>query len=398
MILFKNCRLIKELTEGYDGEYADILVDDNELIAKIEPPGVINPIGIRTVDADNNTVLPGFFELHTHLCISDMNYSRLGNVTQAENAFEAYEFAREYLKQGYTTIRDAGTIYNVTAELERAREKGIINVPDIISTGQIITPTENGNDTFKNMYYIADSPEEVRKGCRRQFELGNKVIKYMITGAYLNESGKPGELIVMEDELREAVKVAKMKGSYVMGHAHGTEGIKLGIKCGVRTIEHGSFIDDEAIDMLKNSKETYLVPTAAIGLACIDDSGDMLTSDMIDKSKKYEMIEKDSVNRAYTAGLKMGFGSDIDKDNFIRNPGMEFFARTDWFDFEYKDILIQATKYSAEIAGLIDEKGTIKIGKKGELTVIEGKPDVDIYRMKKLPLYVYFHGELIENP
>ena len=398
MILFKNCRLIKELTEGYDGEYADILVDDNELIAKIEPPGVINPIGIRTVDADNNTVLPGFFELHTHLCISDMNYLRLGNVTQAENAFEAYEFAREYLKQGYTTIRDAGTIYNVTAELERARQKGIINVPDIISTGQIITPTENGNDTFKNMYYIADSPEEVRKGCRRQFELGNKVIKYMITGAYLNESGKPGELIVMEDELREAVKVAKMKGSYVMGHAHGTEGIKLGIKCGVRTIEHGSFIDDEAIDMLKNSKETYLVPTAAIGLACIDDSGDMLTSDMIDKSKKYEMIEKDSVNRAYTAGLKMGFGSDIDKDNFIKNPGMEFFARTDWFDFEYKDILIQATKYSAEIAGLIDEKGTIKIGKKGELTVIEGKPDVDIYRMKKLPLYVYFHGELIENP
>lgn len=397
MILFKNCRIIKELTEGYEGEFADILINSDDIIERIDKPGTIEAEGAVIVDAKNNTVLPGFFELHTHLCITDMNYHRLGTMSQAENAIEVLSFAREYLKQGYTTIRDAGTIHNVTAELKRAKARGTVNIPDIISSGQIITPTENGNATFANMYYEADSPYEVRKGCRKQFELGNDIIKCMLTGAYLNEAGNPGESIMMEDELLEAVKVAKMKGGYVMGHAHGAEGIKLGIKCGVRTIEHGSFIDDEAIDMLKASNETFLVPTAAIGLACLDDDGASLSEDMMDKSKRYELAEKAAVNKAYRAGLKLGFGSDIDKENFIRYPGMEFYARTEWFDFEYKDILIQATKNSAEIAGLAEEKGTIKVGKRGELVVIEGNPDEDIYKMKKMPLYVYFQGELIEN-
>ncbi len=397
MILFKNCRLIKELTEGYEGEYADILINDENIIERISPPGKIQAEGILTVDAKNNTVLPGFFELHTHLCLPDMNYHKLRTMSQSENALEAMSFAREYLKQGYTTIRDAGTIHNVTVELKRAKQRGIVNIPDIISSGQIITPTENGNDTFVNMYYEADSPYEVRKGCRRQFELGNDIIKCMLTGAYLNEAGNPGESIMMEDEVLEAVKVAKMKGSYVMGHAHGVEGIQLGIRCGVRTIEHGSFIDDETIRMLKESDESFLVPTAAIGLACIADDGASLSEDMMDKSKRYELAEKAAINKAYRAGLKLGFGSDIDKENFVKHPGMEFYARTDWFDFEYKDILIQATKNSAEIAGLSEEKGTIKVGKKGELVVIEGRPDDDIYRMKRMPLYVYFNGELIEN-
>ncbi|NMA93189.1 MAG: amidohydrolase family protein [Clostridiales bacterium] len=396
MILFKNCRLIKELTEGYEGEYADILINDEDIIERISSPGTIRSEGARIVDAKNNTVLPGFFELHAHLCLSDMNFHKLRTTTQSENALEALSFAREYLKQGYTTIRDAGTIHNVTVELKRAKERGIVNIPDIISSGQIITPTENGNDTFANMYYEVDSPYEVRKGCRKQFELGNDIIKCMLTGAYLNEGGNPGETIMMEDEVREAVKVAKMKGSYVMGHAHGAEGIQLGIRCGVGTIEHGSFIDDETIQILKESDECFLVPTAAIGLACFYDA-ESLSEDMMDKRKRYELAEKEALNKAYRAGLKLGFGSDIDKENFVKYPGMEFYARTDWYDFEYKDILIQATKNSAEIAGLSEKKGTIKVGKKGELVVIEGKPDEDIYKMKKMPLYVYFNGELIEN-
>ena len=103
------------------------------------------------------------------------------------------------------------------------------------------------------------------------------------------------------------------------------------------------------------------------------------------------------MNKAYRAGLKMGFGSDADYANFSKKPGMEFIARTDWYDFEYKDILLQATKYSAEIAGMDDRKGTVKVGKNSELVVVEGNPDEDIYVMKKRPRYVFFRGEVIEN-
>ena len=219
----------------------------------------------------------------------------------------------------------------------------------------------------------------------------------MVTGAYLNESGNPGDLIVTEDELREAVRIAEMKNSYVMGHAHDVEGIKMGIRAGLRTIEHGSFIDEEAIEMLKDSTTTWLVPTGAIGIACLDDDGAALSDDAMDKAKKYEMAERNCINNAYKAGLKLGFGSDIDYINLCKHPGMEFYARTDWYDFDYKDILLQATKNSAEIAGLDDCKGTIKVGKNAELVFIDGKPDEDIYVMKKLPRYVYYRGELIEN-
>ena len=398
MILFKNCRLIPELTEGYEGEYADVLVNDQYIIEKIAPMGQICEADVKNIiDVEGNTLLPGFFELHTHLCLEDLDFREMKERPAAEQSLEVMNYAREYLKQGYTTIRDAGCPNNLVVALRRAAQKGYVNVPDLISSGQIITPTESGNETFGDMYVTADSPYEVRKACRHQYELGNDITKYMATGAYLNESGSPGESIVMEDELKEAVKVADMKGGYVMAHAHGAEGIKLAINCGVRTIEHGSFIDDECIEMLKDSEKTFLVPTAAIGLACLEDDGGTLSEDMMDKSKKYELMEKACVNKAYAAGLKMGFGSDIDKKNFIANPGLEFYARTEWFDFKYVDILLQATKYSAEIAGLDHCKGTIKEGKNAELVVVDGNPDEDIYVMKKMPKYVYFQGELIEN-
>ncbi|MCI8609414.1 MAG: amidohydrolase family protein [Firmicutes bacterium] len=396
MILFKNCRLIPELTEGYEGTIADVLVSDDHLIAEIGAPGKIQAPEV-VIDVEGNTLLPGFFDLHAHLCLADLDFKELRNRSCVDSCFEMYDYAREYLKQGYTTVRDAGGPFNVTVGLKKAARNGVINIPDIISSGQIITPTEIGNETFESLYYPADSPYEVRKACRRQFELGNDVIKYMVTGAYLNEAGNPGDSIATEDELKEAVEIAAMKNSYVMGHAHGAEGIKLAIRCGIRTIEHGSFIDAEAVEMLKNTDKTYLVPTAAIGLACLDDDGSALSDDAVEKSKKYEMAEKQAINNAYQAGLKMGFGSDIDRKNFCAHPGMEFYARTDWFDFDYTDILLQATKYSAEIAGMADRKGTIKVGKNAELVVIKGKPDEDIYVMKEMPLYVYYKGELIEN-
>ena len=397
MLLFKNCRLLPYLTEGFDGETADVLVGDDDRIAAIKAPGEINAEGIKTVDIAGCTLLPGFFDLHCHLTMTDLDFSGYVQRRPEDHYSEAMSFAREYLKQGYTTLRDAGDCYNVVCGIKKAQQKGYINVPDIISSGQILTPTERGNATFGEMYTVCDGPMEVRKAARRQFELGNDIIKYMVTGAFLNEGGVPGELIVSEDELREAVAVAKAKGSYVMGHAHGTEGVKLAIRCGLHTVEHGSFIDDEGIEMLKNSTETFLIPTAAIGLACMADDGEQMSDNMMDKAHNYEKDEKDNLNKAYRAGLKLGFGSDIDKEDLIAHPGMEFYARHDWYDFEYPDILKQATINSAESAGMAEEKGTIAVGKKAELVVIEGKPDEDIYAMKKMPRYVYFRGELIDN-
>lgn len=395
-ILLKNCRLIPELTEGYEKTLADVLIDDEKILDITEPGKIIDFPG-KVIDVEGNTLLPGFFDLHAHLYLTELNLTVIDNKDPVETSFDVYAFSREYLRQGYTTIRDAGCPYHVTRGMMKARKKGIINVPDVISSGRAITPTESGNDEYKLMYEVADGAVGFRKAARKQFEAGNDIVKLMITGAFLNEGGDPGQTIVTEDEVRAAVEVAKLKNSYVMGHAHGADGIKLAIRAGLRTVEHCCFIDDEAIEMLKDNEECFMIPTGTVSITSQDKEMSDLSEGAAEKSVIYEEIEKKCVNKAYQAGLKMGFGSDADYENFAKKPGLEFIARTDWYDFKYLDILLQATKYSAEIARMDDRKGTIKVGKNSELVVVEGRPDENIYVMKKKPRYVFFRGEVIEN-
>lgn len=399
MILLQNCRLIPELTEDFDGRYADIIIDEQKIL-DICQPGTVKDFEGEIMDMEGKTVMPGFFDLHCHVYMFELG--KIAEMDSKEEAYtfvDAYNFSKEYLKQGYTTLRDAGCAYNITTKLMKLRKQGLIDpVPDIISSGRALTPTNPSNEEYSHLYEVADGPYEVRKAARKQFEAGNDIIKYMVTGCYLDESGIPGISIATEDELRAAVEVAKMRGSYVMGHAHGADGIKTAIRAGLYTIEHGSFIDDEAIEMLKGREDCYLVPTAGIGLACMTEEGQEGLSDSItEKAIKYEKQEKACINKAYAAGLKMGFGSDIDYKTFKETVGLEFIARREWYDFKPMDILLQATKYSAEIAGLIEEKGTIKVGKNAELVVIDGNPDEDINVMRKLPSYVFFRGEVIKN-
>ena len=134
--------------------HLDVVIDEEKILSRTEP-GEIKNFNGRIIDVAGNTLLPGFFDLHAHLYLSGLNLLLIDNKSTVETVFDTYAFSREYLRQGYTTIRDAGCRDNVTRGLMAARRKGIINTPDIISSGQIITPTENGNDEYKTLYAVA---------------------------------------------------------------------------------------------------------------------------------------------------------------------------------------------------------------------------------------------------
>lgn len=399
MIIIKNARLIGPLTEGYDGQYADIWVD-NGRIAEIRPQGWtpsgngIYPEGVQIMDARQNTVMPGLIDMHAHVYMKSLDFNKVKGLDAARSVLNAYMYAGEYLKAGYTTVRDCGCMYNVTVALEEARKAGELLVPRLVSSGQILTPTETGNDTFGELYVEADSPEEVRKAARRQFQLKNDFIKYMVTGAFLNEKGSPGMVIATLDELKAAVEIAEMKESYVCGHAHSAEGIKRAIAAGIRTVEHGVFLDDECIDLFQKTPNCYLVPTGAITIACEGDT-EFLSDNLKEKAYQYFEEERNNINKAYQAGLKMGFGSDLDMENFVQNIGYEFTARTDYYNFKPMDILLQATKNSAEIMKLDDITGTVKVGKMADLIVCDGNPDENIRVMNKPLLHVMAEGKLV---
>ncbi len=392
--ILRNCNLIPELTEGFDKSKGDVIIN-GKYIEKITPVKEIYEGNFKEIDLMGKTLMPGLIELHTHLILDNSDYD--GNLLYDNNKLliEAYSFAKEYLRQGYTTVRDVGSRGNVIVAIRDAILEGKIEGPRIVSSGQIISPTETGNESFGKMYKEADGCYEMRKACRYQFKEGNDFIKVMGTGAFLNNAGNPGMRIIEQEELEECVKVADMKKSYVSVHCHSDEGIRCAIASGVRTIEHGSFIEEDTAELLLKTPGVFLVPTGAIGMECLSDDNNNVSEDVLNKSKKFEKKEKEAINMAYKKGLKLGFGSDIDKEAFIRIPGYEFIARKEFYNFENIDILKQATINSAEILGMEDEIGTIKEGKKADIIVIDGNPVKDIYVMGNGLEHVFIGGERI---
>lgn len=394
MTILRNCRLVKELTEGYEGDYGDVLIDGN-FIREIKPVGHKFEGAYEEIDVNNRTLIPGLFDLHTHLYSFIFNPYELQSMDVGKIIFGAYDFAKAYLKAGYTTIRDCGSTHNSAAAVRDAISQSIVEGPRILSSGLIITPTETGNDTFKDLYREADGVDGMIRACRRELQLGNDFVKLMVTGAFMNEGGEPGLQIATFDEMRACVETARIKKTYVAGHCHGTEGIKNAIRAGIRTIEHAVFIDEEGIELLKCAEDTYLVATGAISMYCLDKDNVDISPELYEKSIRYAEKEKNCINQAYRAGLEIGFGSDLDLKAFRNTPGYEFIARKEFYDFADLDILLQATKISAKIAGLDELLGTVKPGKYADLVVVDGKPDEDIYAMTKPVAYVFKEGKQI---
>ncbi|MDD3169650.1 MAG: amidohydrolase family protein [Eubacteriales bacterium] len=395
MLIIRNCRLVKELTEGYSEEYADILVQGRRIEA-IKPVGYHLKGEYEEIHADGMTLIPGLFEMHAHLYGFIYNPYELQCMTEGKIIFGALDFANEYVNQGFTTIRDCGSSYNCVVSIKNAINAGIIKGPRLVSCGLIITPTEIGNDTFSDLYSEADGPEEIRKACRAELQKGNDFIKLMVSGAFMNEGADPGVQIAEPEEIEAAVRTARRKGTYVCAHCHGTSSIKAAILHGARTVEHGTFLDDECIELLRNNENTFLVPTGAVGLYCLDESNADVSPELLAISKKVAQTEINNINKAYQAGLKLGFGSDIDLEALRANPGYEFIARKEYYSFNDVDILIQATRNSAEIMGLGDQLGTIKEGKLADLVLVDGKPDQDIYDMAKPVVHVLKEGEVLK--
>ncbi|ATW24812.1 metal-dependent hydrolase family protein [Candidatus Formimonas warabiya] len=393
MIVLKNCRLVRELTEDYANQYADILIE-GKYIKAIKEVGSHFDAACAEIDVCGKTVIPGLFDLHAHIDCRSQDANKMQTKDAGTILFEAYEFGREYLRQGYTTVRDCGSRFNAAIALRDAINRGIVDGPRMIASGLIVTPTERGNDTFKALYAEADGPEETQKACRKEFQKGADFIKIMGTGAFYNEGGVPGETIASFEELAMAVNVAKMKNSYVAAHCHGVEGIKLAIRAGVRTVEHASFIDEQGISLLKGNENCFMVPTMAIDMVTVDDPS-LIPDHMWDKVDTLTEATRICTKNAYQAGLKLGWGSDIDFESLKNHPGYEFVARKRLLGFDNIEMLLQATKYSAEIVLLQDQLGTVKAGKYADLIVVDGNPDEDVDVMQKDLCHVIKEGKIV---
>jgi len=390
VLILKNCRLVPELVEGYEGNTADIAIEGN-LIQGIYSPGEA-PAG-EEMDLHGMTVLPGLFDLHMHLNFDSMNVEAIASREPEQAIIDGLDYAQEFLRNGYTYLRDCGIAHWSGRYVRQAIDRGIVVGPHYSFSGACNSASAPGNKQFGPVYREFDGPQYALRICREDVANGADFVKYMVTGAVMNQGGDPQAMLCTEEELQAMADGARACGTYLSCHCHGKPGILACIRSGVYTVEHCTYIDEECIEaFLQADGASVIIPTMGVIYGILMDDTGAVPEYMKTRSKEIYDRASENLGKAYRAGVKMGWGSDADRVSFHKYPGLEFIARRK-MGLTNVELLKQATIDSAKIVHVDHLAGTIKCGKWADLCVIDGNPDEDIDVMTKLPAHVFIQGK-----
>ena len=371
--VFKNAVLI----DGYGGTPltdAVLAVKDDIILFAGKAEGYSYPDKAEIIDLLGKTIIPGLIDCHIHMDLHGM--SDTNDENYVEDKLRAIRTARNMektLQQGITTIRNAGSVNHIDFAVKAAVKDGWCMGPRIITSGQIISMTAMGNDYFKGMYMEADGVDEIRKAARIQLKAGADFLKVMATGAYMNPGGVPGAVQFNLDELQVIVEEAEKLGLHVAAHAHGAQGVINSVQAGVRTIEHGSFIDERGIDLMLE-KNVYLVPTFAAGYHILKHAeSEGIPEFMIEKNIEMRKIRGKSIQKAIDAGVKIAFGSDAGTThNYHGTNAMELILYVNEGFMSPLEAISSGTRIAAEAIGIADQVGTLEQGKLADLVIVNG--------------------------
>ncbi|UMZ72509.1 metal-dependent hydrolase family protein [Natranaerofaba carboxydovora] len=397
----------------FDGE--DGLIKDNEIIItrnnkifkiikkKIDIEGLkkVYPHGNFIFLDDKNVIMPGLIDCHVHVGLEGLPNTYEENLVDDKlRTVKAASDMEKTLMAGYTTVRNAGSVNWIDLSIKDAIKKRYILGPKIITAGKIISITTAGAEYFEGLYEEVDGPEGFRHAARIQLKKGAELIKVMATGAIMNPGSVPGAVQADEDEIRAVVKEARKLNKRVAAHAHAAEGIKNAVKAGVNTIEHGTFADEEAHDLML-SEDVYLIPTLSPGYY-MDKYGSAggIAPHMLKMIKKRRQTRIEALQRAIEKGVKVACGSDAGTPyNYHKNNNIEarLFVRLGLMTSA--EALTANTKYSADACGLLDEIGTIKEGKRADIIVVKGNPvkDIQLLADENNVQVVIKEGEIVKN-
>jgi len=377
------------LIDGRGGEPvtpAAVLVEGNHIVEVGRQVPI--PKGATVVDLGDATLLPGLIDLHTHLTDSeDLHWEEvLVTTTPGQAALYGARNAHVTLMAGFTTCRDMGPTWPyVDVDLRDAIQNGVVPGPRLLVAGNYVSSTGGAGDARQFSIYVdvpivrnlADGPAEVTKAVRTNLKNGADFIKILATGAVLSKGIPPGAQQYSDEEIQAAVTEATRWGRQVAAHAHGADGIKAAIRAGVRTIDHGSYLDDEAVAMLKATQTTYYVPTLYTSEA-IQESGAQrgIPASEIERDRQIRDIEVAGFRRALSAGLPIGFATDASVIPHGLNA-REFRTRVALGE-EPMHALVAATRLNAEIIGVADSLGSLESGKLADIVAVPGNPLTDI--------------------
>ncbi|MFS2007645.1 amidohydrolase family protein [Duganella sp. CT11-25] len=348
------------------------------------------PAGAQVIDLGNKTLLPGLIDMHTHITgrPEDAGYGIIAKsipritLTGARNALVT-------LRAGFTTIRDVGADGYADIGLRDAINDGDVPGPRIAASGPALGITGGHcDDTMHAPEYkatalgVADGVDEALKVTRRNIKYGADVIKICATGGVLSFGDDPRTSQYTLEELKAIIGDAHRLGRKTAAHAHGGEGIKLSVLAGIDSIEHGSYIDDEGIKLMKEHK-TYLVPTLYLGDWLIENAEAIkLPKPLLEKAKVVLPQARINIGRAIKAGVPIAFGTDAAV--YPHGLNAREFAVLVKLGMTPIQAIRTATLNASDLLGWTDRVGAIEAGKFADLIAVDGEPLKDVRALEQV--------------
>jgi imidazolonepropionase-like amidohydrolase len=381
----KSARLVGEHT---------IVTSDGRISQML--PGRVAVPGARVVDLAGHTCMPGWIDLHVHLA-SESNpraYEERFRLDDVDFAFRAVGYAEKTLRAGFTTVRDLGG--EVTLKLRDAINAGLVKGPRIYAAGKSIATTGGHADPTNGMNSqlsfvlgppgptqgVINGPDEARQAVRQRYKDGSDVIKITATGGVLSYAKSADAPQFQPDEIRAIVETARDYGYTVAAHAHGKEGMKRAIEGGVTSIEHGTFMDDEIMALMKQHG-TWYVPTITAGRFVAEKARvpGYLPDIVRPKAERIGAQIQDTFAKAYRAGVKIAFGTDMGVaphgDNAVE------------FGYMVEGGMppaqaLQAATYNAAQVLAVNDIGQLEPGFRADVVAVAGNPLADIELTRKV--------------
>jgi imidazolonepropionase-like amidohydrolase len=386
---------------GSEPQPADVVVSDGRIIDV--GTGLD---GDEAVDCTGRALLPGLFDCHVHLLVNGLDPLGWRHRPFSLAFYEAAQTMRATLAAGITTVREAG---GADLGVMEAQRRGLVTGPRMQISIILIHQTGGHGDPWEASGCLSpifpahpgrpagtvDGPDEVRRKVRELVRAGATVIKCATSGGVLSPRSDPRRGHFREAEVAVMVEEAAAAGLAVMAHAQATDGIKTAIRAGVRSIEHGVYLDDEAIEMMRE-RGTWLVPTlmAPRGVFAAAEAGVPVPEHQLAKTRMVAEAHTESVRRAIAAGVRVAMGTDSGVTPHGRN--LEELGLLVEAGMSPAQALHSTTLSAAQLMGLDEELGTIAPGKRADLVMVDGDP-LDVNTLADRIVRVYQDGKLVHR-
>ncbi|MCF8045500.1 MAG: amidohydrolase family protein [Desulfarculaceae bacterium] len=379
-----------------------VMVFKDSLIHAVGERGKVKiPKNAKTIDCTGKYIIPGLIDTHIHLDMHGMGDTY--HESLVEDKLRTIRAAKEMtntVRAGVTTVRNVGSANFIDIAVKKAVEDGLIIGPRILASGKIICMMTAGNEYFKGLYREADGVEENRKAAREQIKEGADLLKVMATGAIMNPGGVPGAPQLDIDEIRAVVNEGRKIGFHTAAHAHGAEGIKNAVKAGVRTIEHGTLADEEAIRMMAD-KGVFLSSTLSSNFWMLKAKrNNNIPQFMFEKAKEVEKIRKQNLGHAIENGVKVVMGTDAGTPyNYHGKNATELIQYVKLGLMSEEQAIVASTKTAAEALQMDDRIGTLEKRKSADCIVLGENPleNISCLDPEGSIVFVFKEGTLIKG-